>query len=81
MASGKNVVTGPKAKEKVKMANPTDECFSLIFSGCNSVHLAGLLPIPSGAPSILDKTICNAVFAKSAGGHFSKNLSHTLSAS
>lgn len=28
MASGENgVVTGPKAKEKVKMANPTDECF------------------------------------------------------
>lgn len=31
MASVENVVSAPKAKEKVKMANPTDECFSLVL--------------------------------------------------
>lgn len=31
MAAGANVVTGPKAKDKVKMANPTDECLSLVL--------------------------------------------------
>lgn len=63
--SGENVVSGPKAKEKVKMASPSDKCFRLVLEPV-TVYLVGLLPIPSGAPSILDKTICTIV--KSSGG-------------
>lgn len=64
-ASGENVVSGPKAKEKVEMASPSDKSFRLVLEPV-AVHLVGLLPIPSGAPSILDKTICTAVFVKSS---------------
>lgn len=58
------------------MASPTDEWFSLVLEAI-TVRLVGLLPIPSGAPSILDKTICNAVFGKSAG-EFLITTSNTL---